>query len=376
MAKRRRLPPEVEKVFNEAKNLSASSSAPRKHHLVPASYLERWAEGGQIRVTDIDAGNDYKTSPGRAARETDFYLADAEELDPDDLPPLLFEVLLGHIEGWGRSTIDELLKAPVELEPGRVTEFAWYLAMQFTRGAGFRAELEGIASAFYAIQYGELDEDGIRQELRRRGMDPTDELVQSSKDLFDGLRDGKYTVGPQRAGSVGHAGAAAADVGEHFLTRTWVVFQTSRILATCDEPVVLIGGPGHPRGERPGVATAAAVVFPLDPAHVLVLFRDDIASGLGSLAPPTHVLRGQLDALETTELSREIAMNAHRWVFERPSKRIARRFAVPEAPEAFSTEDVGPLTGAGEGARLFRNFKRTRWHNAPQAPWPVASWWQ
>ena len=31
------------------------NSAPRKHHVVPASYLARWQRDGQIRVTETDA---------------------------------------------------------------------------------------------------------------------------------------------------------------------------------------------------------------------------------------------------------------------------------------------------------------------------------
>jgi hypothetical protein len=60
------LPPEVQKVFDRARNLT--TSVPRKHHNVPESYLRRWEENGQIRVTEVDVGRDYVTSPGRAAR--------------------------------------------------------------------------------------------------------------------------------------------------------------------------------------------------------------------------------------------------------------------------------------------------------------------
>lgn len=75
-----------------------SGTPPRKHHLVPASYLRRWAEGGVIRVTDLDDNNSYLCAPEKAARETDFYRIDHPDIPRDEVPPLVFETLLGHLE--------------------------------------------------------------------------------------------------------------------------------------------------------------------------------------------------------------------------------------------------------------------------------------
>src|SRR4051794_4521934 len=51
---KRRTPHEVFAVFEEARKSAQGGSAARKHHLVPASYLRRWEEDGQLRVTVID----------------------------------------------------------------------------------------------------------------------------------------------------------------------------------------------------------------------------------------------------------------------------------------------------------------------------------
>ncbi|MGH9066198.1 MAG: DUF4238 domain-containing protein, partial [Acidimicrobiales bacterium] len=48
-------------------------SAPRKHHLVPASYLTRWAANNRIRMTFTADKKSVLTAPTKAARETDFY---------------------------------------------------------------------------------------------------------------------------------------------------------------------------------------------------------------------------------------------------------------------------------------------------------------
>jgi Protein of unknown function (DUF4238) len=376
LAHQKVLPADVQKIFDEARNLTVS--VPRKHHLVAASYLRRWEENGRIRVTEIDEGRDYVTSPGRAARETDFYRVESEDLDPATIPPLLFELLLGRIEEWGKQAIDHLLSVSPwgEFDPQVAAQFAWYLAMQFARGASFRRERRHMANQFFKLQYGELNDEGIREELKRRGLDPTNDLVASARTFVDGLRDGSITVEPQDAALVGEAGQAASVIGEHFLTRTWMVFETPRVMITCDEPVVYIGGPGLPRHERPGVATAGVIVLPLDPSHVLALFRDDIAERIGVAGHPGRIARGVLDHVETAELCREVAMNAHRWTFERPSKRVGARLHIPPKREPTSIEDVGPIEDDEREGRVIRSFTQNRWRNAPVgSPWPVSAWW-
>lgn len=71
-------------------------------------------------------------------------------------------------------------------------------------------------------------------------------------------------------------GAAAWSdvVGRAYLfMREWVVYLTPPVLLTCDEPAVLIGGPGLPRTERPGMGTASVAAFPRAPDAVLAMFR-------------------------------------------------------------------------------------------------------
>ena len=62
------------------------------------TLYRRWAEGGVIRVTDLDDNNSYLCAPEKAARETDFYRIDHPDIPRDEVPPLVFETLLGHLE--------------------------------------------------------------------------------------------------------------------------------------------------------------------------------------------------------------------------------------------------------------------------------------
>ena len=90
-ATRRRIEAENRRLFDVARK-NEGQSAPRKHHIVPSSYLDRWAENGHVRVTDINSGHTYVQSPAKAMRETDFYsLAEGEpaaELEHDPLEPV------------------------------------------------------------------------------------------------------------------------------------------------------------------------------------------------------------------------------------------------------------------------------------------------
>lgn len=352
-------------------------SAPRKHHLVPAFYLRRWAEKDRIRVTEVERGTSYETSPAKAARITDFYRLEAEGLDPAEVPPLLFETALGEVETWGREAIEELVTQPDTMDPGLMSRFAWFLGFQFTRGRAIRQEMRALHNEWFMVKYGDLSDEGIRSELRRRGADPTAQLVEESRRFLEKVRDGKLTVEPQDAALVGAAAQAAKEIGEHILYRTWFACRTPRILVTCDEPVVTIGGPGSPRGERSGVATAGLVVFPLSPDRLLVMMREDLASEHGvSRHREDAVFAEELDHVENAEICREIIMNAYRWGFERPGRRVAAQFYVPAESESAVLEEVGPIREGDKEGVLMRTFRTTRWKQwTVPPPWPVARWW-
>jgi hypothetical protein len=366
---------EFQAILDRARRNEAS--APRKHHVVPASYLRRWAEENRVRVTEVDTGTSYETSPLKAARITDFYRIEAEGLDPDEIPPLLIETALAEIEGWGRGIIDELISQPESLDPRQIANFAWFLAFQFTRGMANREEMRFIANDFFKIRYTNLSDDGIRRELRRRGAKPTPELVEASRRLLDQVRDGKVMIAPQDAALVGHAAQSAAAAGEHFLYRAWIVCRTPRILVTCDEPVVAVGGPGSRRGERAGVASAGVLLFPLSPDRLLVMMRDDLALAHGIAAHRDgRLLADELDHIETAEICREIVMNSHRWAFERPSRRVTLQFEISPSPGPAASEEVGPIRESNREGYLMRTFRPSRWMNrSGPSPWPVARWW-
>ena len=83
--------------------MTAAGQEPRRHHLVPRFYIDRWAVDGRVRVVDLLRGrNAYEVSPVQAALETDFYRLD----EPDDATsPVYWEAWLSEVEEKAAASI-------------------------------------------------------------------------------------------------------------------------------------------------------------------------------------------------------------------------------------------------------------------------------
>ncbi|GAA2376073.1 hypothetical protein GCM10010404_34870 [Nonomuraea africana] len=321
-----------------------------------------------MRVTVVDDPRSYLSSPEGAARETDFYRIEHPDVNADEVPPLLFETILSQVEDNAKNAIDDLIKYrdARTLDPERFAFFVWHLALSITRGKAFRAEQQELLTDLYRLQYSRVTDDGIRARLLDHGVDPTPETVAIHREFLDDLQAGHVRAEKPIASVIASSGQMAEVIGERLFQRSWAVYETPPILVTCDEPVIILGGPGSPRGERAGVESAGVVMYPLSPSDLLVLFHPD----LRPYGPPV------LDYVETAEVNREIIAGASRWAFERPSRKITQGLRVPPAPERpFMREGPLPQIEGAEG-ELYRSFKPTRWRDETLAPeWPVARWW-
>lgn len=363
--KKRREPREFLALLESARRDEVGGSAPRKHHLVPASYLRRWAEDGKIRVTQVDNEKSYLSAPEKAARETDYYRLESPNIDRDAVPPLLFEKMLGGIEGLSVGIVDVLTKqGPEALSAAQRAQFSFFLALQITRGHSFRVANRLMVRDYFQLKYEGVTPDGARQMLINAGMPATVEDIETAHAQLEEIARGDVFFEPQDPSIVAQSGSAAAAMGEHLFARNWYTFETKPILVTCDEPVIMIGGPPRSRKERAGVATAGVIIFPLGPSALLAMFLPHVRPR-GSL---------QLDGVETAEINREIVTSTSRWAFERPSRRVTERMPVPPPVPPFMREGPYPVEG-DESRLLFRTFHPTRWANTVPPPWPVERWW-
>jgi len=360
----------VADLFEAARKSDESSSSPRKHHLIPASYLVRWETAAMIRVTETDSKHTYLSSADTAARETDFYRMESDDLDPESIPPLLFETMLSRVEGAGKAAIDLLLDGGIlALDPPDVYALTQFLAFQLARGRARRREITNMANKMMLLQYGQMTDEGIRRRLREQGKPATQEEVGRMRAFIDDWKAGKYFIGPQPAALVALASLAAEAIAMTLLARRWWLYATACPLITSDEPVVAIPGPGQERRELLGVGTAGVVVFPLDPHHLLAMFHPALALDEVGLFP-------ELLPTEVDEIDLELAAASDRWLFEQSTRRRTTTLLVPRWPKDAAIYEHHRRGDSSE-RELVRGFRPNRWAQLGIAPPPaVGRWWR
>lgn len=335
---------------------------------MPRFYLQRWEVGGRLRVSEVDSGGAWEQSAAKAARETDFYSVAHESINSDEVPPLLFETVLGELEAIAAQGVGILIaRGPEALTVEQRFQFALFLAFQITRGRTFRAEVHASLNERQRLRVSGWSDEAIRAHLAEAGAEVTDDLVAREREFVDQVQSGQAGWALPRGREVALSGQAALALGEHLFSRRWQVWTTPPILLTIDEPVVPVAGPGADRGERGGHALAGVVLFPLSPSRLLVMFHERVRP----VGPP------ELNHVETAEVNRELLANVFRLAFDQPGRRTAERLKVPPAPPPLIVDlRSSEADGGGGRSDLYRTFKPTRWHQHDEAPpWPVARWW-
>ncbi|QOT19444.1 DUF4238 domain-containing protein [Paenarthrobacter sp. YJN-5] len=349
---------------------SRKNDGARKHHVVPNSYLRRWSKpSGRVQVCDVATGKSYATSPATAARVTDFYLLESPDLDPDEIPPAFVENLLALIEGRAVPALDSLLDlGPDGISGQERADIATFLGFQSARGQQTRNMIQQVAADMskYLHPAGTATESGIRSLLETTNLPLTDELLAEVLDFQRGLQDGSIIMQPQQAALVGMPISMAIEISERLFTRHWTLFRTRPVLSTCDEPVIPIGGPGHPRDRRAGFGTAPVVIFPVAPDALLVMF----------LGKPAPLQLADLGHVELAEINREIAAAASRWVIDREGRKTALAFDIPPWPDAITSLEEGQVDDTGR-AKLLHGTWMSRWAASDIPPeWPVLRWFR
>lgn len=355
-------------LLEEARQSGESPSAQRRHHIVPAFYLKHWAEDGKLRVTDIDKGRSWPATPRRAATESDYYRIDSPELDPTEVPPLLFEVTLSRVERWGADFIDAAIADQDSLlrdEEQRVL-FSVYMAFQYLRGRNFRSFYQAAINDYFKLTYGEMTDAGIRRFVEDGGREPTDQAIAEVRQFLGHLNSGVVDVRPQKAAVIGFSGQLVEEIGLLIFAREWQIYSVPPILITCDEPVVPIPGPPRPRAERGGIGNAGVVIFPLTPRLLLVAFDGVHAS------PPAH---DRLSYSDIADLNREVAAASSTYAFERPRRTTVTALKLPPAPPPTAMSERVPIVDPNDRRFLIRSHRPSRWFADPHPPpWPVERW--
>jgi hypothetical protein len=305
----------------------------------------------------------FPSSPGNAARITDFYQVDSPDLDPNEIPPALVENMLSIIEGSAVPALDNLLANGVNGLSGQDRgDIATFLGFQAARGQQTRNMIIGMAAEMSRYMHSaDMTLDGIKAQLESKGVPFSEEVLAEFREFHAGLKDGSIVLRPQQAELVGMPMSIAVENAEVLFKRHWVLFRTNRVLLTCDEPVIPIGGPGRSRIRRSGLGTAPVVVFPVAPDALLAMF----------LTKPGPVQRAPLDLVELAELNREIAASASRWAIDRQGRVAALKFDIPAWPTSAVQTQQHEIT---EGT-LVHGMWLNRWAGSDTPPdWPVPRW--
>jgi hypothetical protein len=155
---------------------------------------------------------------------------------------------------------------------------------------------------------------------------------------------------------------------EYLLSRKWRVYHSALPLITCDEPVVPVCGPWGDRTIHSGVGTAATILFPLDPHHVLSMFNPHLTLSRDALTQ-------ELSSVEADSINVEVACHSERLLIEQSSRSRTLTIQVPPLPfDRVAATAFQPHPSDGDVG--FRLAIPSRLSMLPAPPsLPVARWW-
>lgn len=361
----RQFHPVVASIFARAEALSNSESEPRKHHLVPKFYLERWAKNGQLRVTDFHQDRySYTTSPSNVARETDFYRFEEETIQ--NMSPVVWEVFLSEIEDRAAPIIKKMHDRGLnEISDSDGAVLLMFISFQITRSRSFRLLTQWTVTEGHQALFERAGDDYLRQLLTKNGFSETPEHVNRLRQDLVAFRENPDLFPMNRSEQIALSGKSARDLAPMLFKRKFVLYRTFPRLVTCDQPVVELYEDMCRYPHQGGIEGAPILVFPLGPDLVLSMFREDQPI----LLDPSK----ELTSDETLELNRAILGNSDRLAFEQSDLHITEKLYVPEKPPPGVRHMVGR---SEDGREIHRLRPGRRWVDDPLAPLlPVVRWW-
>lgn len=346
----------------KADAMTAAGIEPRRHHLLPAFYLDRWADSDRVRVTDLLRNrNAYETAPRNAALETDFYRLQ----EANGISPVYWEAWLSEVEGHAATAFREI-DAERKLSEESQEWLCLFLATQMMRGRKARRGHRALFAAELAQVRAANGDESLAEELRKGSIfnfTDADDVPTIMAEVDRVLADPEL-LPITRENDLEALATLATHAAGLLTTRHLALYRTRRALITSDEPVVEL----HESMARPalhgGVWGTPIFAFPIDPHSVLALYRRDIE--------PRDV-GSTLDTQEVLDLNAAILANAHAFAVSKPGDKLAEKLFLPEEPPGYGSEH---FTDPESGNVLFRFWAPSRWEGRDDAPRRVVCrWW-
>ena len=219
---------------------------PKKHHYVPRSYLERFADSsGFLNVYDRTSGQWRKQQPKEVMHSRNYY---RQEWAPAGVDPNILEKGLGErLEATAKSVIDTLILSPSELPEEDIAAFLVYLEFQ-------RLRVPRQAETAKAL---------MRDTILRL----------APSDITADIRAGKFQLMMKKSARFDYTRMMVGQLHSWFSRMEWEVIEAANESAfvTTDSPISFYNADCPPPAEA-GIALAGTVVFfPLSSRHLLIM---------------------------------------------------------------------------------------------------------
>lgn len=309
---------------------------PRRHHFVPASYLQGFAPSGErsdyLWVHDYAEKKCFRSKPDGAGHSRDLYRFRS---NPDNDMDMNIEEALAKVDADGARVIAKLDKAVCE--PGSsddvdepiAAEMAillHYACIMYLRNPTFRRSLASLAGnqASLLMRLESLKFAGpeeFKAELARLGVELPEGV--SAAELLEYVQSPDFRVEVDDPDwLLLQSFSAEEDVLELLLERDWTLWVTDEdrgYFVTSDRPMVLMWNGPHPVGIQPGFTHRDThVIFPLTRRMLLYGSFDRegalLEADRGLVAVTNHVMVSTSDRFvySTGELFPELSGGAER----------------------------------------------------------------
>lgn len=149
----------------------------RRQHIIPRSYMKRFAVGEQVYVHNFKTGKSYVNNLSKVGCIDDFYTVKTIDNSLDDC---IETDLLGKIEGEVDPVIGKIVnekRLPIGTEKDLLCN---YLAIMYTRGLWFRQILHEVYEHFVLEWFERLTSD---EEFYNKTMNEVGDLPEGFKDI-------------------------------------------------------------------------------------------------------------------------------------------------------------------------------------------------
>jgi hypothetical protein len=324
-----------------------------RHHLVPQTYLRRFADGnGRIVMVGRDHPHQHvQTTVKTAVAANDFYRIDTADVADefrDGHDPEMVEKALAGIEDVTTPLFDALVagRFPDWEDRYRIAAFT---ALQHARGAGYRADMNRLGTlAMRTHLDATVSHDRVRDWLSEQGRPASDSDVAVFLDELLGERGPRLEL--SQAYAVQQSLRQAMElVLPRLYFASWQLFRFERpVLVTSDAPVVP-WSPPRPDGLPVGVMDAAVVYLPLDRQTLLAVTDRSCDEVADVVLDGDAELAGRVNAL--------VCDAAERWVLHHPDDSVAPLLPLPPRGQIVE-ETVGRTEDQDGAVRVQKRYVR------------------